>query len=77
MSPAKGKTTKAPTPKDVKPPDLWIHHDHVEMKNLDKSDTRDPSAPPPPVQRNPECSKGEEMPPGMDIEKRRNSFVGR
>lgn len=76
MSPAKGKTTKAPTPKDVKPPDLWIHHDHVEMKNLDKSDTRDPSAPPPPAQRNPECSKGEEMPPGMDIEKRRNSFVG-
>ncbi|RXG72199.1 hypothetical protein Avbf_00173, partial [Armadillidium vulgare] len=23
---------------EVKPPDLWIHHDHLELKNLDKND---------------------------------------
>ncbi|KAL5020555.1 hypothetical protein ScPMuIL_003447 [Solemya velum] len=35
-SPSKGgKVIKLPA-KDVKPPDLWIHHDHLELKNMEK-----------------------------------------
>ena len=26
-----------PGPKDLKPPDLWIHHEQMELKNMDKS----------------------------------------
>ncbi|CAI9727986.1 neogenin-like isoform X12 [Octopus vulgaris] len=75
-SPAKGKTPKAPTTKDVKPPDLWIHHDQMEMKNLDKSENRESSAPTPaPSQRCGESSKCEDS-SLMDMEKRRNSLVG-
>ncbi|XP_066989583.1 neogenin isoform X3 [Macrobrachium rosenbergii] len=29
-----GKSSKP----EVKPPDLWIHHDHLELKNLDKNE---------------------------------------
>ncbi|XP_068225659.1 neogenin isoform X5 [Palaemon carinicauda] len=32
-----GTSSKSSKP-EVKPPDLWIHHDHLELKNLDKND---------------------------------------
>ena len=28
-------------PKDLKPPDLWIHHEQMEMKNIDKGNQSD------------------------------------
>ncbi|GAB1601234.1 neogenin isoform X9 [Argonauta hians] len=76
-SPAKGKMPKAATTKDVKPPDLWIHHDQMEMKNIDKSENRDSSIPTPaPSQRcGGETSKCDDL-SSLDMEKRRNSLVG-
>ncbi|KAK7084454.1 putative aminophospholipid-translocase, partial [Halocaridina rubra] len=32
-----GTSSKSNKP-EVKPPDLWIHHDHLELKNLDKNE---------------------------------------
>ena len=33
--------SKKPGQKDLKPPDLWIHHDPMEMKSLNKPDRSD------------------------------------
>lgn len=38
-------------PKDVKPPDLWIHHD-MELKNLDKNSDNEGSMTVTPIPRN-------------------------
>lgn len=32
-----GSCSKSNKP-DVQPPDLWIHHDHLELKNFDKGE---------------------------------------
>ena len=32
-----------PGPKDLKPPDLWIHHEHMELKSIDKGEQEDES----------------------------------
>ena len=39
-SPVKGKNMKAPPgSREGQPPDLWIDHDHLELKNLDKAES--------------------------------------
>lgn len=35
------KAPVKPGPKDIKPPDLWIHHENMELKNMEKSNNSD------------------------------------
>lgn len=35
-SPNKNSLKKSRKPEPLKPPDLWIHHDHMELKNVEK-----------------------------------------
>ncbi|XP_064644883.1 neogenin-like isoform X4 [Lineus longissimus] len=56
--------------KDVKPPDLWIHHEQMELKSIDKGNG-DPSMTVTPIPRNSQdINCGDST-----LEKRRNSFV--
>ncbi|XP_046562844.1 LOW QUALITY PROTEIN: neogenin-like [Haliotis rubra] len=69
-------------PKDVKPPDLWIHQpNHMEMGKMDKSQRSESnmSVATSTLRRSSRGSSDrlDEFPPGLDImDKRRNSFVG-
>lgn len=36
--------------KDLRPPDLWIHHEEMEMKNIEKPSGSDPSGRDSPMQ---------------------------
>lgn len=38
--------------KDVKPPDLWIHHDQMELKSHEKSQNQEPAMMLTPIVRN-------------------------
>ena len=41
----KGKQSKGPSGvKDLQKPDLWIHHDTMELKNIDKSGNDSPDS---------------------------------
>ena len=60
-------------PKDVKPPDLWIHD--MELKSLDKGGSGETTTMTvTPIPRNSQEMK-EDSPAGMGMDKRRNSFV--
>ncbi|XP_064421842.1 neogenin 1a isoform X3 [Latimeria chalumnae] len=64
------------TSKDVKPPDLWIHHERLELKPIDKSPDPNPVMTDTPIPRN-----SQDITPGdssMDgtIHQRRNSYRG-
>ncbi|XP_072528376.1 neogenin isoform X8 [Salminus brasiliensis] len=58
------------TSKDLKPPDLWIHHERLEMKPIDKSPDPNPVMTETPIPRNSQDPSSE---PGHQ---RRNSFRG-
>jgi deleted in colorectal carcinoma protein len=36
--------------KDLRPPDLWIHHEEMEMKNIEKPTGTDPAGRDSPIQ---------------------------
>ncbi|XP_074661525.1 neogenin-like [Tubulanus polymorphus] len=62
---SKAKNPKGPQ-KDLKPPDLWIHHEQMELKGMDKRE--ETSMTDTPIPRN--SQDLDEIP----LEKRRNSF---
>ncbi|XP_077994114.1 neogenin-like isoform X3 [Glandiceps talaboti] len=66
------KGAKKPGAKDVKPPDLWIHHDQMELKQMEKPPMPEPMTQ---IPRNPDDMKPLDEPP-MDTMNKRNSFVG-
>ncbi|XP_017556694.1 neogenin isoform X2 [Pygocentrus nattereri] len=57
------------TSKDLKPPDLWIHHERLEMKPIDKSPEPNPVMTETPIPRS-------QDPSGESGHQRRNSFQG-
>uniref|UniRef100_UPI00398EE2E8 neogenin-like isoform X2 n=1 Tax=Pristiophorus japonicus TaxID=55135 RepID=UPI00398EE2E8 len=62
--------------KDVKPPDLWIHHERLELKPIDKSPDPNPVMTDTPIPRNSQDITPVEN--SMDKEhQRRNSYLGR
>ncbi|XP_078286036.1 neogenin-like isoform X3 [Rhinoraja longicauda] len=61
--------------KDVKPPDLWIHHERLELKPIDKSPDPNPVMTDTPIPRN-----SQDISPADNVDKehpRRNSYLGR
>ncbi|XP_069758485.1 neogenin-like isoform X1 [Narcine bancroftii] len=62
--------------KDVKPPDLWIHHERLELKPIDKSPDPNPVMTDTPIPRNSQ----DITPVDNSLDKdhqRRNSYLGR
>lgn len=57
--------SKKPGQKDLKPPDLWIHHDPMEMKSLNKPDRSDSMLTMSTLRRNSQDSKSidDNLPP--------------
>lgn len=55
-----------PGPKDLKPPDLWMDHDQMELKNLDSSMGMTTTLP----------AGGKDDAAGM-MDARRNSFISK
>lgn len=75
MAPSKksGPTAVKSGPKDVKPPDLWIHD--MELKNLDKGNNGEATTMTvTPIPRNSQEIKND-SPPGMEMDRKRNSFI--
>ncbi|XP_078579181.1 neogenin-like isoform X3 [Branchiostoma floridae x Branchiostoma japonicum] len=64
--------------KDVKPPDLWIHHEQMELKSMDKSSPQPGEMTNTPIPRNSAEMKPVDQQPmdGPQMDRRRNSFVG-
>ncbi|XP_019622375.1 PREDICTED: neogenin-like isoform X4 [Branchiostoma belcheri] len=64
--------------KDVKPPDLWIHHEQMELKSMDKSSPQPGEMTNTPIPRNSAEMKPVDPQPmdGPQMDRRRNSFVG-
>ncbi|KAG9280817.1 neogenin [Astyanax mexicanus] len=68
--PTNGSHKYKSTSKDLKPPDLWIHHERLEMKPIDKSPEPNPVMTETPIPRNSQDPSSEAGHP------RRNSFRG-
>ncbi|XP_048376519.2 neogenin 1a isoform X4 [Stegostoma tigrinum] len=62
--------------KDVKPPDLWIHHERLELKPIDKSPDPNPVMTDTPIPRNSQDITPVENSMDKDHQ-RRNSYLGR
>ncbi|XP_072408881.1 neogenin-like isoform X6 [Chiloscyllium punctatum] len=62
--------------KDVKPPDLWIHHERLELKPIDKSPDPNPVMTDTPIPRNSQDITPVENAMDKDHQ-RRNSYLGR
>lgn len=62
--------------KIIKPPDLWIHHEPMELKNMDKSQDSESSMCNTPVPSQHPDSKSMDGSHNVEMDKRRNSFVG-
>ncbi|XP_067871747.1 neogenin 1a isoform X3 [Heterodontus francisci] len=62
--------------KDVKPPDLWIHHERLELKPIDKSPDPNPVMTDTPIPRNSQDITPVENSIDKDHQ-RRNSYLGR
>ncbi|XP_067829535.1 neogenin-like isoform X2 [Heptranchias perlo] len=63
--------------KDVKPPDLWIHHERLELKPIDKSPDPNPVMTDTPIPRNSQDITPVENSMDKDHHQRRNSYLGR
>lgn len=61
--------------KDLVPPDLWIHHDQMELKSLDKSSNSESNMTVTPIQRNSQelCHE----PLLNTLEKKKSAYLGR
>ncbi|NP_001164709.1 neogenin [Saccoglossus kowalevskii] len=71
-APPKGGAKKAGA-KDVKPPDLWIHHDQMELKQMEKTPMMEPMTQ---IPRHQDDMKPLDDPPMSDTITKRNSFTG-
>lgn len=74
--PAK-QTTPGPGSVDLKPPDLWIHHEQMELKNIGEKPTAESTASVSPIPRDcPDSKSLDDYPPGS-MAGRRNSFISK
>uniref|UniRef100_A0A663MBT3 Neogenin n=1 Tax=Athene cunicularia TaxID=194338 RepID=A0A663MBT3_ATHCN len=64
------------TSKDVKPPDLWIHHERLELKPIDKSPDPNPIMTDTPIPRNSQDITPVDNSMDSNIHQRRNSYRG-
>ncbi|XP_043933591.1 neogenin isoform X4 [Protopterus annectens] len=64
------------TSKDIKPPDLWIHHEGLEMKPIDKSPEPNPVMTETPIPRNSQDITPVDNSLDGSIHQRRNSYRG-
>lgn len=62
--------------KDVKPPDLWIHHERLELKPIDKSPDPNPIMTDTPIPRNSQDITPVDNSMDNNIHQRRNSYRG-
>ncbi|XP_073918174.1 neogenin isoform X15 [Castor canadensis] len=62
--------------KDVKPPDLWIHHERLELKPIDKSPDPNPIMTDTPIPRNSQDITPVDNSMDGNIHQRRNSYRG-
>ena len=62
--------------KDVKPPDLWIHHERLELKPIDKSPDPNPIMTDTPIPRNSQDITPVDNSVDSNIHQRRNSYRG-
>ncbi|XP_026503985.1 neogenin isoform X4 [Terrapene carolina triunguis] len=62
--------------KDVKPPDLWIHHERLELKPIDKSPDPNPIMTDTPIPRNSQDITPIDNSMDSNIHQRRNSYRG-
>lgn len=62
--------------KDVKPPDLWIHHERLELKPIDKSSDPNPIMTDTPIPRNSQDITPVDNSMDSSIHQRRNSYRG-
>uniref|UniRef100_A0A452IJ24 Fibronectin type-III domain-containing protein n=1 Tax=Gopherus agassizii TaxID=38772 RepID=A0A452IJ24_9SAUR len=62
--------------KDVKPPDLWIHHERLELKPIDKSPDPNPIMTDTPIPRNSQDITPVDNSMDSNIHQRRNSYRG-
>ncbi|XP_029430309.1 neogenin isoform X4 [Rhinatrema bivittatum] len=62
--------------KDVKPPDLWIHHERLELKPIDKSPDPNPIMTDTPIPRNSQDVTPVDNSMDGTIHQRRNSYRG-
>ncbi|XP_057579236.1 neogenin isoform X5 [Hippopotamus amphibius kiboko] len=62
--------------KDVKPPDLWIHHERLELKPIDKSPDPNPIMTDTPIPRNSQDITPVDKSMDSSIHQRRNSYRG-
>lgn len=62
--------------KDVKPPDLWIHHERLELKPIDKSPDPNPIMTDTPIPRNSQDITPVDNSLDSNIHQRRNSYRG-
>ncbi|XP_077173599.1 neogenin isoform X10 [Paroedura picta] len=62
--------------KDVKPPDLWIHHERLELKPIDKSPDPNPIMTDTPIPRNSQDITPVDNSMDSSIHQRRNSYRG-
>ncbi|XP_036902978.1 neogenin isoform X1 [Sturnira hondurensis] len=62
--------------KDVKPPDLWIHHERLELKPIDKSPDPNPVMTDTPIPRNSQDVTPADNSMDGSIHQRRNSYRG-
>ncbi|ELV11282.1 Neogenin, partial [Tupaia chinensis] len=60
--------------KDVKPPDLWIHHERLELKPIDKSPDPNPIMTDTPIPRNSQDITPVDNPLDGSAHQRRNSY---
>ncbi|XP_078189744.1 neogenin isoform X31 [Callithrix jacchus] len=60
--------------KDVKPPDLWIHHERLELKPIDKSPDPNPIMTDTPIPRNSQDITPVDNSLDSNIHQRRNSY---
>uniref|UniRef100_A0A8C3FP35 Neogenin n=1 Tax=Chrysemys picta bellii TaxID=8478 RepID=A0A8C3FP35_CHRPI len=63
--------------KDVKPPDLWIHHERLELKPIDKSPDPNPIMTDTPIPRNSQDITPVDNSMDSNIHQRRNSYRGK
>ncbi|KAM6979590.1 neogenin 1a [Aplochiton taeniatus] len=63
--------------KDLKPPDLWIHHERLELKPMDKSPEPNPVMTETPIPRtSQEITPAEPSLDNLHLQQRRNSYRG-
>ncbi|KAM9183380.1 neogenin isoform 6-T6 [Dugong dugon] len=62
--------------KDVNPPDLWIHHERLELKPIDKSPDPNPIMTDTPIPRNSQDITPVDNSMDSNIHQRRNSYRG-